>query len=75
MDRVRRNIMLPASLDRELETISKTLGEKRSALISKALSYYFDFLDLEIAKQRARRFEAGESRALTSQELRKALRF
>jgi len=74
MNCVRRNVMLPVALDQELESVSKALNENKSELIRKALSYYFDLLDLQIAKQRARRYEAGKSKALTPKELRRALR-
>lgn len=75
MERVRRNIMIPASLDKELDTMSEALGDTRSSLVSKALGYYFDMLDLDIAKERARRIEAGETKPLTGADLRKALGF
>jgi predicted DNA-binding protein len=73
MERVRRNIMIPASLDRELDTMSEVLGDSRSSLVSRALSYYFDMLDLDIARDRARRLEAGKTKPLSPAELRKAL--
>ncbi len=65
--------MLPAGLDRELEDMAKSLGQKKSVLVAKALSHYFDILDLDIARERAQRSETGKSRELTPQELRKAL--
>ncbi len=73
MDRVRRNIMISANLDRELEAMAKAVGETRSGLISRALARYMDELDLEIARERALRHERGETRALTPAEMRKAL--
>lgn len=73
MERVRRNIMIPASLDKELDTMSEVLGDTRSSLVSRALSYYFDMLDLDIAKERARRIDAGKTTPLTPADLRKAL--
>lgn len=73
MERVRRNIMIPAHLDKELDTMAEALGHTRSNVISNALSYYFDMLDLDIAKERARRIEAGKTKPLTPAELRKAL--
>jgi predicted transcriptional regulator len=73
MDRIRRNIMIPSSLDKDLEAMAEALGETRSGLISKALARYLDSLDLEIARERARLHEKGKSKALTPAQMRKAL--
>ncbi len=73
MERVRRNIMLPLSMDKELEAMAQALGETRSGLISKALARYLDALDLEIALERARLHEQGKSRTVTPAQMRKAL--
>ena len=73
MDRIRRNIMIPSSLDKDLEAMAEALGETRSGLISKALARYLDALDLEIARERARLHEQGKSQALTPAQMRKAL--
>ena len=73
MESVRRNVMIPASLDKELDAISETLGQTRSSLIAKALAYYFDILDLDIARERARLLEAGKTKPLTPAQIRKAL--
>jgi predicted DNA-binding protein len=70
---VRRNIMLPVELDAELESVSRMTGENRSELVRRALSHYLDLIDLDIATQRARRYESGETKALTSEQLRRAL--
>ncbi len=73
MERVRRNIMIPVALDRELDAMSEVLGDSRSSVVSRALSYYFDMLDLDIARERARRLEEGKKKPLTAAEMRKAL--
>ena len=75
MESVRRNIMIPASLDRELGAISEALGQTRSSLIAKALANYLDMLDLDIARERARLLEEGKTKALTPAQMRKALGF
>ncbi len=73
MDRVRRNIMISANLDRELEAMARAVGETRSGLITRALARYMDDLDLDIARERALRHEKGETRSLTPAEMRRAL--
>ncbi len=42
----RHNITLDQGISRELESIAGELGEKKSAIIEKALTAYFDLLDL-----------------------------
>ncbi|RKX96879.1 MAG: hypothetical protein DRZ90_08020 [Spirochaetes bacterium] len=73
MENVRRNIILSANLDKDLEEASRMLGEKKSAIIRNALVYYFDYLDLSIAKERAAKYEAGVHKGLTAEEVKKAL--
>lgn len=74
MESVRRNIMIPSSLDKELDAVSEVLGQTRSSLIAKALAYYFDILDLDMARERARLLDAGKTKPLTPAQVRKALR-
>jgi predicted transcriptional regulator len=42
--------MLSEELDRELDSAARHLGDKKSAIVSKALSFYLDYLDLDLAK-------------------------
>ena len=49
---VRHNITLDEDVSRELESVAEELGEKKSAIIEKALETYFDLLDLRLAKKR-----------------------
>ena len=49
---VRHNITLDEEISQELETLAKELGEKKSNIIEKALTVYFDLLDLKLAKKR-----------------------
>jgi predicted DNA-binding protein len=70
---VRRNIVLSSELDRELNATAKLLGRKRSAIVAKALSFYLDYVDLGLAKERALRYESGDDAGLTADELRAEL--
>lgn len=47
-------ISLPHRLSEELKTFSKEFQVSKSGLISQALDFYFDTLDLELAKKRAK---------------------
>ena len=46
------SITLDAYLKNEVDNISAELGKTRSGLISDAVEYYLDFLDMTIAKRR-----------------------
>jgi predicted DNA-binding protein len=70
---IRHNITIDKEISDELETIAKELGEKKSYLIEKALSVYFDLLDLKLAKKRLRDLKTGRDRLIDSDEVWKKL--
>ncbi|EAI7244206.1 CopG family transcriptional regulator [Campylobacter upsaliensis] len=45
-------VSLPHSLNEELKEFAREFKVSKSGLISQALDFYFDTLDLELAKQR-----------------------
>lgn len=45
----------------ELNSIAAELGEKKSRIIQKALTYYFDKLDEQIADKRFKSLDNGET--------------
>lgn len=70
---VRHNITLDANVSRELDTIANELGEKKSYIIEKALTVYFDFLDLKLAEKRMKELEKGKEKLLDADEVWKNL--
>ena len=70
---VRHNITLDADVSNELDSVAEELGEKKSAIIEKALETYFDLLDLRLAKKRLADLEKGSDRLLDSEEVWKKL--
>ncbi len=70
---VRHNITLDEDVSRELDSVAEELGEKKSAIIEKALETYFDLLDLKLAKKRLADLEKGRDRLLDSEEVWKKL--
>jgi len=70
---VRHNITLDADVSRELETVANELGEKKSYIIEKALTVYFDLLDLEVAKKRMKDLEEGKDKLIDADEVWKEL--
>ena len=46
-------ISVPQNLADEVTQFAEDLNQKKSALVSQALEFYFDHLDLQIAKKRS----------------------
>lgn len=70
---VRHNITLDEEISRELETLAKELGEKKSTIIEKALTVYFDLLDLKLAKKRLKDLEEGRDKVIDADDVWKIL--
>jgi len=66
---VRHNITLDEEVSKELEDIADELGEKKSYIIEKALTVYFDLLDLKLAKKRLKELEEGKARLIDADEV------
>ena len=60
-------VSMPEILAQEIGDFAKELNQNKSAIVSQALEFYFDHLDLKIAKQRS--LEKDETASLS--ELRK----
>ncbi len=70
---IRHNITLDEDVSKELDTIAKELGEKKSKIIEKALTVYFDLLDLKLAKKRMKELEEGRDKLIDAEEVWKDL--
>lgn len=70
---VRHNITIDQDVSKELESVARELGEKKSSIIEKALEVYFDLLDLKLAKKRLKDLESGRDRLLDHEEVWKKL--
>ena len=65
----RHNITLDRDISRELESVASELGEKKSTIIEKALTAYFDLLDLELVRKRVKAVEEGRDRIVDAEEV------
>ncbi len=65
----RLNITLEEELAKELEKIARELGEKKSRLIAKALTFYFDYLDTKIAEERLKKLEEGKTETIPAKDV------
>ena len=70
---IRHNITLDEEVSKELEDIAEELGEKKSYIIEKALTVYFDLLDLKLAKKRLKELKDGKARLIDAEEVWKEL--
>ncbi len=70
---VRINITLPKSLDQELALVSEELNDKKSHIIARALTLYFDELDTLVADNRYKKLKEGKSETVTLTELEKII--
>ncbi len=66
---VRYNITMDKDVSDELETIARELGEKKSRIIEKALTVYFDLLDLKLAQKRLKDLDEGRDRIRTAEDV------
>ena len=69
----RHNITLDEEVSRELEIMANELGEKKSKIIEKALTVYFDLLDIKIAEKRMKDLEKGCDKLIDAEEVWKNL--
>jgi len=46
-------VSMPQNLANEVTEFAKELNQNKSALVNQALEFYFDHLDLQIAKKRS----------------------
>ena len=70
---IRHNITLDEEVSKELEVVAEELGEKKSYIIEKALTVYFDLLDLKVAKKRMKDLEEGRDELVDAEEVWKEL--
>ena len=57
----------------ELNLISKELKQKKSHIVEKALTLYFDLLDTKIADKRMKDIKEGKSKLIPAEEVFKDL--
>lgn len=68
------SITLDNEIVKELNSIAEELGEKKSRIIQKALTFYFDKLDEKIADKRLDSIQEGRTKAIPADEVYKQLR-
>ncbi len=65
----RHNITLDEEVSKELEIMANELGEKKSKIIEKALTVYFDLLDIKLAEKRLKELEKDRDKLIDAEEV------
>ena len=73
MQKLRSTFTLSDFLVDELDSVSKELNEKKSHIVEKALSMYFDYLDEKLADKRLDDLKSGKEKAIDAKEVFKEL--
>jgi len=69
MQKIRSTFTISDFLVDELNTISKELDEKKSHIVEKALSLYFDLLDEKISDKRLDDLKSGKEKVIPASEV------
>ena len=73
MHKIRSTFTVSDFIIDELNSISQELNEKKSHIVEKALSMYFDTLDEKLSDQRLKNLEKGQEKIIPADEVFKEL--
>jgi len=73
MKKVRSTFTISDYIIDELEEVAKELNEKKSHIVEKALSLYFDYLDTQLADKRLNDLKKGKEKLINADEVFKEL--
>jgi len=73
MHKIRSTFTISDFVIDELNGVSEELNEKKSHIVEKALSMYFDFIDEKVADKRLDDLKSGKEKAIPAEEVFKEL--
>ena len=73
MQKVRSTFTIDKAVIDELNVVAEELGEKKSHIVEKALTMYYDYIDVTIAEKRLKALDEGKSKTVSAEEVYKAL--
>lgn len=73
MHKIRSTFTVSDFIIDELNSVSKELNEKKSHIVEKALSLYFDTLDEKLSDQRLKNLEDKKEKLIPADEVFKEL--
>ena len=65
----KKMISMDEALAKELSTVSKLLGISQREIVEKALDFYFDYLDVAVAKKISKEIEEGRMKVYDAEEV------
>ncbi len=73
MQKIRSTFTIDKAVIDELNVVAEELGEKKSHIVEKALTMYYDYIDVAIAEKRLKEVDEGRSETVSAEEVYKAL--
>lgn len=73
MHKIRSTFTVSDFIIDELESVAKELNEKKSHIVEKALTMYFDALDEKLSNQRLKNLEDKKEKLIPASEVFKEL--
>jgi len=73
MHKIRSTFTVSDFIIDELNAVSSELNEKKSHIVEKALSMYFDYIDEKIADKRLDELKSGKEKLIAAEEVFKEL--
>lgn len=73
MQKIRSTFTISDFIIDELDSIAKELDEKKSHIVEKALSMYFDAIDEKLSDQRLKNLDDKKERLIPASEVFKGL--
>ena len=73
MKKLRSTFTISDYIIDELEDVAKELNEKKSHIVEKALSLYFDYLDTQLTDKRLDDLKKGKEKLISADEVFKEL--
>ena len=73
MHKIRSTFTVSDFIIDELNSVSKELNEKKSHIVEKALSMYFDALDEKLSDKRLKKLEENQEKLIPADEVFKEL--
>ena len=73
MQSLKTTFTLPEYIVKELSEVSEELGEKKSHIVAKALSQYFDTLDLKLAQKRSKEIHDKKVQPISLESIKEEL--
>ena len=73
MHKIRSTFTVSDFIIDELNSVAEELNEKKSHIVEKALSMYFDAIDEKLSDQRLKNFEQNKEKLIPADEVFKEL--